>query len=119
MVRTLEMIRACASVVFVDLYCAFLRVYSSAGLGKKEINGQRTRCIASLRHLPQFNDLQSVHRPDDQVGWIKFKPSLGKVRIIWFLMMIVLEQFAHHQEIKRQCIFAMVIVVEIGITVFM
>ena len=59
-----------------------------------------------------------MHQFHNGIGRVNLEPALGKISIVGFLMMIVLEQLAHHQEIKRQGVFAVVVILKIGIAVF-
>ena len=61
--------------------------------------------------------MHPMHQFNNGVGWVKLEPALGKVYTIRLFVMIVLEKLAHHEEIKRQHIFAVVAVIEIGVAI--
>ena len=67
---------------------------------------------------PEPDDPQRMHRPHKRPGRIYLIPFLGEIGIIRYFMMIVLEQFPHHEEVKRKTVLAMILIVEIGITIF-
>jgi hypothetical protein len=69
--------------------------------------------------FPQPYDVDRVQETDDLPGRVEFKPFPGEVGVIGTFVMIVLEKLAHHQKVHGQTVFAMVMIVEIGVAVFM
>jgi len=59
-----------------------------------------------------------MHHFNNRVRRVELKPPLREVYVVRFLVMIVLEKLSHHKKIQRQHVFAMIAVVEIGITIF-
>ncbi len=58
-----------------------------------------------------------MHQLHNGISGVKLEQTFGKIGVVWLFVMIILEQFTHHQEIKRQRIFAVVVVVKIGVAV--
>ena len=83
---------------------------------------QKEDCTKILAHgylsLPQFDDPHRVHQLHDGISRVYLEPAFGKIGIVWLFMVIVLEQFAHHQEIEWQSIFAVIVVIVVRIAVF-
>ncbi len=50
-----------------------------------------------------------MHHLNYRVRWVKLIPFLGKVHIIWFFMVIILEQLAQHEKIKWRSVFGFVL----------
>jgi len=51
-------------------------------------------------------------------GRVQLEPLFSKIGVIGAFVMIVLEQLSHHQQVERQAILAVIIVVIIGIAIF-
>ena len=77
--------------------------------------GRRRRGV----YFPEANDTERMEEPNDRIGRVELEPFPGEVGIVRAFVVVVLEKFSHHQEVQREAILAMVVVVEIGIAIFM
>ena len=63
--------------------------------------------------------MQRIQQPDQRPGRVHLEPFFCKIGSVGTLVVIVLEELAHHQEIEREGVLTMIVVVEIGVAVFM
>lgn len=54
---------------------------------------------------------------DNRVSWVKFIPFHREIRTVGQLVVVVLEQFSQHQDIQKQGVLGLVIVVKVGIAI--
>lgn len=72
---------------------------------------RRTLCFS------EFDDPHYMQQFHYRVGGVEFEPAFRKIRIVGFFMVVVLKKLAQHQEIEWEGVFAMIVVVKIGIAV--
>ena len=60
-----------------------------------------------------------MHQPHHRVNRVDLEPAAAKIGTVGVLVMIILEQFAQHQEVERSGVFGLVLIIKVGITVLM
>lgn len=90
----------------------------SSSKSRRHPEAKRGNSWFQLIRFPNLNNPQIVQYLHHRIDRIHLKPFVPKIRAVWIAMVIILEKFAKHQEIKWRCILGLVVIVEIGIAVF-